>query len=325
VKRRADAIESGQRAYIPEAIRWSCADVEGVNTNGSDDRGQEYCEYFAIVRPPGATGPAEVLGKIVGQNPQTGSPITTGLSIDLTEDQMVALEDQPEAVVGQCVFASWHSDIDMEVSACKSGACPDIMGYRLDAKEEFRVKNKKFTVPLFQMQLGVNSNSAAQLLSRDCLKAPDSKIKDDYERGCMMCGALFDQQLCVPWRKSDPTICAGVMRLAECGCGLKGGGDVAEGLVPTTRRGFPLGTWSGMQELPEERCRFVDPGDGSQTVVSCDILANDLLNSKNDPKGLCRSKYADNIVVHIPVPGEAVSCKPPAGAECSETPWVITP
>src|SRR5687767_5108716 len=40
--RRADALESAQKAYTPDNIRWACSDVEGVNTNMRDDRGQEY-------------------------------------------------------------------------------------------------------------------------------------------------------------------------------------------------------------------------------------------------------------------------------------------
>ncbi len=319
--RRSDAIESAQRAYVPGAIRWSCADVEGVNTNGTDDRGQEYCEYYAIVKPPGSEAKPAVLGKIVGQN--TAGPIVNELSIKLTDDQIAAIEDAPNAVVGQCVFHSWHSDIDMGVPACSGASCPDIMGFRLDAVEKISVGKQSFSVPMFQMMLSVNSNSAAQLLSRDCLKGGTSSIKDDFTRGCELCTNLFDQGLCVPWRKSDPTICSGVMRLAECGCSVTGG-NVPAALVPTTRRGFPLGTWSGPKELPSG-CRYVDPGDGSQTIVSCDLTASDLLASATDPKGLCRSKYADNVVVHIPIPPKAVTCKPPAGAKCTATPWVITP
>jgi hypothetical protein len=314
--RRADALESAQRAYTAEAIRWSCADVEGVNTNKADNRGQEYCEYYALVRPPGDGAKTEVLGKLAGSG-------TTSLSIALTDAQIDALEASPTAVVGQCVFHSWHSDIAMP--ACQEGSCPQVLGYRLDAKETFEVNGKSVTVPMFRMTLGANSNNAAKALAKDCMKASMSGATDDFTRGCEMCGNLLESTgACLPWRKSDATICAGAMRLAECGCGLKAGGDLAAGLVPRSSRGFPLGTWSGIDELPAG-CNFVDPGDGSQTVVSCDLTAADLMASARDPKGLCRSRYGDNVVVHVPVPADAVACTPPDGADCSATPWVIEP
>ena len=53
--RKSDALDSAQKAFTKDNIRWACADVEGVNTNGRDDRGQEYCEYFAAVQLPPET------------------------------------------------------------------------------------------------------------------------------------------------------------------------------------------------------------------------------------------------------------------------------
>ena len=41
--------------FTPDGVRWSCRDVNGVtpNTNTSDDRGQEYCEYFTMLHTDG--------------------------------------------------------------------------------------------------------------------------------------------------------------------------------------------------------------------------------------------------------------------------------
>ena len=55
-KRRADAYTEARSAFTEGFLRWSCADVAGVT---EDDRGQEYCEYFAIAQlPPDGTNPA---------------------------------------------------------------------------------------------------------------------------------------------------------------------------------------------------------------------------------------------------------------------------
>src|SRR5689334_18767463 len=46
--RSSAVLRTDQPAFTPNAIRWSCSDVAGVNNNNNDDRGQEYCEYFAM-------------------------------------------------------------------------------------------------------------------------------------------------------------------------------------------------------------------------------------------------------------------------------------
>ena len=314
--RQADALDGAQKAYTREAIRWACSDVEGVNTNGQDDRGQEYCEYFAIVEPP------------------TGEPVRVGrgddpLGVDLTDDQLAALEDEPTAVVGQCVFTSWHQDAPGPLPACDGGTCPEVLGFPLDEENA-------------RMLVSFNSASAARLLIGDCLAAgpagdPDKTsdpLHSDYYRGCMLCSDLQDDELCFSWRRSDPTICAAMMRMSECGCGVKGAGsaeEAAEAMIPVqptssgvSLRGFPLGTWSGAHELPAG-CSYAETGDDSQTIVTCNLTASDLIGSANDPKGRCREKYGDNVVVHVPIDPDAIECGQapdgPYAKTCDADPW----
>jgi len=336
--RRNDALNSGQRAFTPDAIRWATSDVDGVNTVGGDDRGQEYTEYFAIVQPPPRIEGGELPDPVdLGRNLTGGG--TTDLELRLTEDQIFALEDDPTAVVGQCIFTSWHSDVPGPLPICSGDAeCPSIYGFELNEEN-------------FRMKVSFNSNVAASALVRDCLTRdnfagdpsdPKDPLHDDYTRGCMLTSDLYGTH----WRRSDPTICAAALRLKECGCGVDVDGDgvaddvdVPTALVPTqpqmdengnsviTLRGFPLGTWSGQSELPAG-CRYFDVGDDSQTLVTCDLTADDLLKSQSDPKGRCRAKYADNVVVHVPIPSAAVVCAPPTDGQyagtCSDQPWVVT-
>jgi len=335
--RRQDVINAAQPTFIPSAIRWACSDVQGVNTVGQDDRGQEYCEYYAIVQPPpeveGSTDmPSAVqLGRLLGDDEDKSNGNVTKLDLELNEDQMFWLEDNPDEVVGKCVFHSWHQDIQPNYPVCDDPAnCPEIMGFPLNAQN-------------FRMKVRFNSNVAASALVRDCLQVgqvPDPEDAEDpfvsdFYRGCMITADLYGTQ----WRRSDPAVCAAAMRLVECGCGLPDNADVPTSLVPTqpqrdengndiiTLRGFPLGTWTGANELPQG-CEYFDTGDNSQTLVLCDLTASDLMVSLNDPKGKCQEKYGDNVVVHVPVPPDVITCNPPengANAEtCGDTPWVVT-
>jgi hypothetical protein len=326
-------LNSAQKHFTETAIRWACADVEGVNTVGRDDRGQEYCEYFSVVQAPPVDGseegerPAPVA---LGQNQPDGT--VSGLKIDLNDDQIFYLEDHPDEVMGQCVFTTWHQDIPDKLAVCEDETClnADLMGLPLNADH-------------FRMKVSFNSNLAASALMRDCIRAgipsgdadnPEDPLHSDFFRGCMVTAQLYGTQ----WRRSDPQVCAAAIRMVECGCGLPDGADVPTSLIPPredqvdadgnpalTLRGFALGTWSDPKSLPLG-CRFVETGEQGQNIVSCDLTAADLLVSTDDPKGKCRDKYGDNVVVHVPIPENVITCTPPAEGlynMCLATPWVV--
>jgi hypothetical protein len=329
--RKADAVLSSQKAYVEDAIRWACADVEGVNTNGGDDRGQEYCEYFTVFQPPPEAEGGELPAPVeLGRGGDFG--------IELTEDQIFALEDEPDAVVGQCIFTSWHSDIDEELPNCSSDAGCNTVSVADDAERASWMESTDLGLEMnrreMQMQGGINSNGAAVDLVNRCItktpSPPEDVREDDYMRGCWGAFELFKTE----WRRSDPTICMASMRLGECGCALDVDQDgvaditdpleIAKAVVPKPSngevplRGFKLGTWTGAQELPAG-CRYLDTGDDSQTIVGCDLTATDLLSSASDPKDRCREKYGANVVVHIPIPSELVLCNPPEDGEFAST------
>jgi hypothetical protein len=385
--RRDDNIKGAQRGLTRDAIRWAAADVAGVNQNNGDDRGQEYTEYFAVVQPPpktegGEMVPPLMVGKNTGQDQNTGQTTTTVQGVELSEDQIFWLEDHPQAVVGQCVFTSWHADVPGPLCGRETGCdkltafpasdshpycdqnpdhCDNQPGWSLD--DEHMVGRftgggwQQFSEPLFRMVIGFNSNGAASSLVADCgvvpedVFAPEDLIEDDFVRGCMLTGPNVNGTpvkgsvtgFGTEWRRSDSAICAATMRLHECGCGVDTDGDgspditdpreLGTALVPgqpqngeITLRGFPLGTWSGASELPSG-CRYADVGDNSQTIVVCDLNAGDMLAGANDMKGVCRTKYGDNVVTHVPIPADAVVCEPDASKKftdnCGDMPWVI--
>ncbi len=323
-KRRADAYNENRTAFNEGFLRWSCADVQGVT---EDDRGQEYCEYFAIAQLPAdgsnpAPAPA-VLGRNLGKDSSYG---TTPGNVKLTPSQIAALEADDTAVVGQCVFTSWNSDQPGPVAACDSkNGCPKVMGVPVDDTT-------------FRMTFEVNSTDAAQVLVEDCavLPTPGDEYNardlrhDDFFRGCLWNAEINQTE----FRKSDTTICSSMTRLAECGCSVTGA-PLSEQVSPWEVRGFQLGGWSNFvagseaeSQLPPN-CRYVDIGENGQTLVSCDLSAADLLNGAADVRSACADKYADSIVVHVPIP-TGVTCDPsksesPYAGTCSDTPWVLKP
>ena len=336
--RRADALDGANRFFTEEYVKWPCKDVDGVNTKNKDDRGQEYCEYFAVVKLPEEVSDGRAV--TLGQNIKTGGDDwdldVTALALSLTEDQSFYLEDHGDEIVGQCIFTSWHQDTDGPLPVCgdDDANCPSHYGVPLDAAN-------------FQMKVPFNSNSAAAALVNDCIATSerpeivpdaddlDDPLWDDFFRGCMLAHHTYQTE----WRSSDTAVCAAAMRLKECGCSLPDNADVGKSLVPpqpvedadgnerVTLRGFPLGTWSAADALPVG-CRYVDIGEATQAIVSCDLTGTDLLKRPEDPKETCREKYGNNVVIHVPVPGHLVTCNPPEGGmhagSCSATPWLVS-
>lgn len=332
--RRLDAFNDNQRAYTKTALRWSCQDTPGIN---GIDRGQEYCEYFTIVQlPPEEAGgqapdPA-VLGRLIRienddpDDPNAESFDQTPIGVDLTANQVAELDAAPDQVVAQCVFSSWNVDYEEPPPACDgAGGCPEVMGLTVEPEN-------------FRMKLDANSTDAAQALTEDCwdnelgdneLAAPEDASdpgNDDFFRGCMVNAEVNGTS----YRKSDSTICPAINRLAECGCDVVDPDiTLADAISPWERRGFPLGTWSSPTELPAG-CRYVELGDDSHTLVSCDLTAGDILTYASDPKALCREKYGPNVVVHVPIDPAAIRCDPASSDSqwadsCSATPWIVEP
>ncbi len=375
---RVPAMDQARPHFTPAGVRWSCADVNNVtpNSDTSDDRGQEYCEYFSMLHTKGipemlldnagqpiacdestpcATGscdmstfscvsgtkvdlsqPAAVLGKNVA-----GKQVSP-LDPKLTAGQVEWLSNNGDQKVGECVFTSWHADIDREPMVTKS--TPLVGGHRITET------SPGGSSPLFQMNIGINSNSAARTLIKDCLREGDASIEDGFTRGCMMCGNVP----CEPYRKSDPSVCTLSMKIAECGCKINvkestGGefrpldmtksGDAAIAMdlfVPNGRRGFTLGTWDGIGKLPQG-CQYVRMGDpwsimvggipfndpnADQTLVVCELKASHLTTTMKDPKEACRKVYGEEVVIHVRAPDPSIAtitCD--TSRKCDLPPW----
>jgi hypothetical protein len=312
--RRADAFTEGRDAMQQDFLRWSCADVPGT---AADERGQEYCEYFALVQLPGEGSPS-VYGKTLGTSFEHGH---TDYGVTLTTADIAALEDAPEAVVGQCVFTAWNSDMPTDCGGDCS-VVPEIMGVPAN------------DAATFQMTLDFNSREAAVALVEDCMdfiapegdpSDPDDPRHDPFLRACELNAEINE----TVYRKSDNIACAAAARLAECGCGVGfAAPDLPTALAPPYRLGFPLGGWGSRDKLPPG-CQFADLEPTSNTLVTCDLTALEVLDHSDELKAYCQQAYADDIVVYVPIPWAFVSCDPPAdeayASTCTDYPWVIDP
>jgi hypothetical protein len=370
---RVNAMDERRPHFTNSAVRWSVKDVNGVTADGNenDDRGQEYTEYFAALHTNGipavimneqgpvfcdagtpcssgvcdesifscvtattvdTSGLADILGKNV-----RGASVTP-LDPVLDAGQLEWLQQNPTATVGQCVFTSWHADIQtMTTGTEKIGGYPQ--NARTPNAQDF----------LLRMKVGFNSNGAARALVADGLKPGDKEIADDFMRACTGCGNAS----CVPWRKSDPSVFAAAMRIVECGCSVEFDGrtlDTAKeadleillaAFVPE-RRGFVLGTWDNPKGLPSG-CHHVNTGDSeiiniggkqvrdpfaNQQVVACDLKGSHITPAvAKDPKEACRQVYGDEVVVHVMMPtpemGVTLACKDTSAA--CQAPWNIAP
>lgn len=360
--RQSEVLSSSNAAFTRDAIRWSCADVEGVNAVGRDDRGQEYCEYFALFQPPPTEEGSEERPEAVDLGrplDRSGNVSNLTICVDedgdgmdddgrgsdecrvmINEDQLIYLEDNGTEVVGQCVFTSWHADVDIPVKNCQGADGGESCG------DNARIYNFPFTIENFQMKISFNSNRAAADLVEQCFdprpnqdivpadwKDAEDPLVEPFFRGCMEVQGLFG----TGWRRSDPSVCAVANRLRECGCaapGVTNAKQLGDAIVPpqpnddgeVTLRGFPLGNWANPSELPGG-CRYAEVGEDTQAIVLCDLTATDVFAALNDPKEVCRATYGNQVVVHVPIPADAITCNPDEatgeGQGCGESPWII--
>jgi hypothetical protein len=315
-ERRDDAFNPNRLAFTDGALRWSCADVDSTP---SGERGQEYCEYFSIVAlPPSPSYPNPeplVLGRNLGVDAADGQ---TPIPLDLDSEQVAALENAGDSIVGACVFTSWNADIEAPCGdTCDAG---DVLGVPVEPE-------------VFRMKFDPNTNEAALALIEDCTGLlptegdptdPEDPYHDPFFRSCHLNADVNETQ----HRKSDNVICAASVRLAECGCAVASGAPLAETLAPPADLGFRLGGWSGPEALPLG-CRYQDIVEGGNALVVCDLTGSEVLQNAAELKSYCRDRYADDVVVHIAVDATAIVCEPPTDGPyaegCPPHPWVLTP
>ncbi len=331
-ERRKDVFNPNQMAFTNTAIRWSCQDAPGIDEL---DKGQEYCESFALVQLP-ASDKSVIRGQLdTLDTPSEWSERYLELS-DADFESLLAMEvADPESEAGACIFTSWQSDIYDPLPICpeQGGQCQQYRGIELSGDN-------------FRMRHGVNSLEAATNLVEDCLQTFASvtgfdgkPVEDPFTRGCLL-NQLINR---TSYRLSDTTICTTALRLTECGCTPKAETrDFPEVLGSLDLRGFHLGSWETRKE-PPAGCHYVETGDvlppgavNVKNIVACPLTATEVLDhasansGQQDLKSYCDEKFADKVVVHVLLTKAAMDCDPMSSSSayaetCTDRPWVLEP
>jgi len=328
-ERHADAFSAGRESLTSSKLRWSCADVPEAE---DQQKGQEYCESFAIVRLP-AMGTTVARGR---QPSDEGPEEWSDRYIDLSDGDFVALDElstaDPTAQAGACIFTSWQSDIYDPLTVCQSDeACADYLGLPLTGIN-------------FRMRHEVNSLTAAEALVEDCLQTyagvtnfDGSPVEDPFMRGCLI-NQLINR---TSYRKSDTTICTAALRMTECGCYPTSPGlDFADVLGGLQLRGFHLSSWASFNK-PPPGCHYVETGyrpnePKVRNLIACPLTAAEVLahatadGGQVDLKSYCDERYAEEIAVQIPITPAQIECKPsssssPYADTCDDftQPWAL--
>ncbi len=330
--RRNDAFNPNQMAFTNTAIRWSCQDAPGIDAL---DKGQEYCESFALVQLP-ASKRSVIRGQQVSEfAPEEWSERYLELN-DADYNALIDIESaDPNAEAGACIFSSWESDIFKPLPICEESG---------EGCEQYR--GIELTGDNFRMRHPVNSLEAAENLVEDCLQTfagvtgfDGKPVEDPFLRGCLL-NQLINR---TSYRQSDTAICTTALRLTECGCTPKEDTrDFPEVLGSLDLRGFHLGSWDN-RKAPPAGCHYVETGDvlppgavNVKNIVACPLTATEVLDhsgqdfGQQDLKSYCDEKFADKVVVHVLMTKAAMECHPEESTSafagtCTDRPWVIEP
>lgn len=276
--RRGEAMAEQRHAFQREFIRWPCGDAKGVNASEDrDDRGQDYCEYYAVVQLPRPTEDASLpdiqdVGRLLNRN---GDATPTGISLTSHQKSVLKESENQDAVIGQCVFTSWFDDTPGPLPSCQQGDCPSLRIPSGKRPNYLRFNSLRFPLltSFFRMKHEVNGIFAAVDLIDACTTPveafdpsdPSDPLNDPYIRGCVNVFDNFQTEA----RRSDPAICASIGRLAECGCGIDTDGN------PST-----------LEILPEDMAPpevFIDE-DGNETERQFKALSRHLIPRPTEDK-----------------------------------------
>ncbi|MBL8739717.1 MAG: hypothetical protein JNK04_01450 [Myxococcales bacterium] len=318
-----------QQELADGVVRWQCGDRPGVD--GADDRGQEYCEYFAVSN-----------GKRVDNfaDADPSKPLScffTSVYMDVapgtTRDAALAKELAKKENLNAKVDKGL---VRMKGKFNSRGAATTLV---VDSINVEKNKNDERQAACFLASIDPKNKANAEKLKEACngvdlsvssawskagklgAKIPTSSASN-YEVykdtvACMSVGRLESGG--VDWRMSDPHITQVVVRANdECGCTYSA--------LPDALEGFLQGTWSSKDQLPAGCRRVKVDGADYQQMTICDIPASersDLETSLDYAENLqayCNDRFGKDIVLTAPL--RAVenkgSCSKKTTAFCKE-------
>jgi hypothetical protein len=295
-------------------VRWKCGDVDGVSFDKRPGAGfgQEYCEYHAISggkviddskRPTG-----EVLCAFTSVFADSG--LDTAALASALKTPLKSQESPPETTA------------QMQVGFNSRGAATTLVVDCMNAGKSDNFVDAERQTACFQAWKGADEATKKKLmtackgkdLSKDAAwkKAADLGAKElkpgtpDYEvaEDIAMCthGLKLGNKI-VPWRNSDPTICARAMRASkECG-------DTFDAL-PDALPGFAMTSWidDNDPKSPAQApvgCKYVSIDDKPfERLLVCTPSAAEVTKAKQAGKvmqQLCKEQFGNLIAMAAPL------------------------
>jgi hypothetical protein len=325
--------KAGVRVADLEAgvVRWKCGDVSDVDlTDGSNDFGQEYCEYHALVdgknadatdRPAGDVKCVYTSNWADGDNAVDIRGFQNAVKTNIKASNLPG----PENVKMQIGFNSRNA-AKVLIDDCNRLAerTPMTNAERQTAcftafkNERDPQKKGKLRAACINTDLSDNAKwKVAQDLGAKEISSLDP-AEQEIEKDIAFCAHSFDvvqakRGAVVLWRNSDPSICGRVLRAkVECGDDF---GDLnsAKDLL----HGFSLSSWADKVDLdpakrnsgagpvkPDPRCEFVPLGANGDHVMVCTPDAADVTKAKTEKTPmqlLCNKVFGESIAMAAPV------------------------
>lgn len=310
-------------------VRWQCGDRPGVD--GADDRGQEYCEYFAMSNgkrvdlladaDPGA--PLSCFFTSVYMDVAPGMARDEYLAAELAKPENMGVDVDPKLVRMKGQFNSRGAATTLVVDAMDVKTAQNDQRQAACFLASIDPANKGNAEALKDACRGVKLTvrsawEKAQKLGAKVPSAGDANYemyKDTV--ACMSVGRL--EHGGVDWRMSDPHIAQVVVRANdECGCTYSA--------LPDELEGFLQGSWSSPDTLPAGCRRVQVDGQPYQHMTICDVSEaerSDLETSLDYSENLqsyCNERFGKDIVLTAPLravenPG---SCSKSSSAFCKE-------
>jgi hypothetical protein len=291
-------------------VRWQCGDRPGVD--GAEDRGQEYCEYFALSNGKRADTYADI---------DPAAPLYcffTSVYMDVTDDTVLDAKLAKELAKKENANAPISKDlIRMKGQFNSRGAATTLV---VDAMNAPKDVNDERQAACFLASTDPANSANAEKLRTACrgqdlsnktawskvtklgVKIPTTKAAN-YQtyKDLVACMAVDNlEHGGVDWRMSDPHIAQVTVRANdECGC--------AYTALPDALPGFLQGTWSSKDALPPGCRRVKVDGQDYAQMTLCEVPASERsdletsLDYSENIQAFCNERYGKDIVLTAPL------------------------
>jgi hypothetical protein len=320
-------------------IRWSCADVPGVNAfkrlpNGQIDKtkladprdgfGQEYCEYNAVAKGKIVIKPSDVSGvplQCVFTSVHADATPNTDLGAMMTSSANLGVQTDPRALKMQVGFNS-RGAADALIRDCHTASTSSSVASDLS--------NEARTAACFLASVAATDPAKRDALIKACrgrlqsedvggAEPPSVDLSSDSR---FKAAADLGVKLAQPGdpgfeHERDLAACLGTARGRGvtwrnsdnmiCGRVIREAQECgcSWGPIPTAFQGFQIGGWTNDTKIPDG-CRYAKGPNGDYVnIVICDVQDQEVQDfvsaGGTNLQTLCHDAFAKDIVLRAPL------------------------